>query len=209
MSEINPEDFKKAIRADLKDRWKKNLQNRENKKPRVMNIWVRRLSVAAVLLLAISLGLWWFSPQEAVEVQDPQSLFADNFEAPPNDLQPTVRSEQEISPLTSALQAYEAGDYRKAVTEFTALPDSLFTSEIYLYRGIAYLALERPPLAESDLREALKGPYKESAQWYLALNSLKKNQTEEAKRYLQLILDTKRHPYRSEARDMLQRLPTE
>ncbi|MEO0340750.1 MAG: hypothetical protein AAF242_16270 [Bacteroidota bacterium] len=203
MSDLNPEEIRDALRADMRKRWKTELQNREKSapknKPRPLRwiVW----AVAATIALLISLALWL-----GRDTMNDEELFANYFEAPLNTFTSTQRGENDNSGILSAMQAYEARDYDLTLALFQEQPDSLLSDGASFYRGVAALATGKIVEARQYLNEASQGSYQRSVEWFLALCDLKEAKYTQCRIQLEEITAKEDHPYANSASDLLLRL---
>ena len=200
MSDINPEELKNALRAEMRERLKSELASKEAKAS--IRRRLRPLSWAATILLA-ALALWFFWPTAA---PNGANLFAEYFEPLPNALSPTIRGQEDRVPLDQALMLYDGGNYAEAITQFNTIPESELPTGGLMYRGISYLGAQDWENAIADLELAEAGTYRLSAGWYRALALLGKGDLADAEQLLETISKEEGHPYREQAEDLLEQL---
>ena len=200
MSDINPEELKNALRAEMRERLKSELASKEAMSG--IRRRLRPLSWAATILLA-TLALWFFWPMTA---PNGANLFAEFFEPLPNALSPTIRGQEDRVPLDQALMLYDGGNYAEAVKQFNTIPESELPSGGLMYRGISYLGAQDWDNAIADLEQAKTGTYRLSAEWYHALALLGKGDLDEAIQLLETINIQETHPYREQAEELLEKL---
>lgn len=159
----------------------------------------RFLWVAAAVFL-LTLGLWW-----GLSSPNTESLFADYYEAYPNYQSSQSRGEEQTLRFQTAIQAYEANDYKKARYSFEQLPaDWQAQPQVQFYLGICYLELQDWAAASTALRKVYEGDkMQEQATWYLALAELRQDKLEAAKTLLQEITQSPAHPYFDKAKALL------
>jgi tetratricopeptide (TPR) repeat protein len=164
--------------------------------------WPLFLKIAAAVVLAVGLaGVAYYYGQRAA---NPEQLFLTYFEAYPNTLIQTNRSEAspgETSPgdtslsddasseIAAAMREYERGSFLPAVA---ALSEALSLMDItddrrtalVFYRGVANLKLGNARQARSDLTKVIQSDtlLTEPATWYTGLSYLQDKNVAEAKR---------------------------
>lgn len=170
-------------------------------------LWQRSgfwISIAAGVSLLAVLFLW---PKKPVSPTG-STLFAENFTAYPDFISDNTRTDgQETSLLTYTMEAYRLGEYQAALQGLDSLQQVNFSPDLALYQGISQLADGNATAAVEPLQAALKGSFRFSAQWYLALAWLKQEQWEPAREQLQQIADQTAHPQQQAAKELLQQLP--
>ncbi len=200
MSDIDPEELKVALRANMRQRMKKELANREPQT--ASRRWLQPLSWAAAILLVVS-AAWYFWPAAG---PDTEALYAENFEPLPNALSPGLRGDEERIGLDRALLLYEGRNYETALDLFNQLPAEELPAGAYLYRGICQMGLENWDAASDDFKRAESSIYRMSASWYAALNELGRGNLEAAKSALSIIAEQEGHPFGAQATGLLEQL---
>ncbi|MEM7571298.1 MAG: hypothetical protein AAF433_00305 [Bacteroidota bacterium] len=200
MSDINPEELKNVLRAEMRQRLKAELSSKEAKAS--IRRRLRPLSWAATVLLA-ALALWFFWPTAA---PDGPALFAEHFKPLPNALSPTIRGQEDQVPLDQALMFYDGGNYAEALQQFSDIPEAELPPGGLMYRGLSYLGVKDWNNAIKDLARAEAGPYQLSASWYRALAILAKGDIDEARNRLKTIRDETEHPFREQAEELLSKM---
>lgn len=160
------------------------------------------LAAAALLLFTFS---FFFN-----KTQEPQQLFAANFEPYPNVFEPTVRggTENKSDARTLAFSAYDRGDYNLAAKLFSDLLNKKEESGILLLAGNANLATDNLNDAQNDFLTLIKDfdELDAQAKWYLALTYLKKGEIGKA-RLILLELENPTFTYSEKAENVLNGLP--
>jgi tetratricopeptide (TPR) repeat protein len=159
--------------------------------------------VATVFLVGIVSALYW--GRETAN----EKLFAEYYQPYPN-IASSVRGELSEEKLQEAMQQYDAGDFKAALT---LLQEILATEPennvAHFYAGVCYLKLEKPSLAIAGLQKVIAADERlsEPAEWYLALAYLQQNDAEKARASLNDII-AKKHIYKEQATMLLERLPS-
>lgn len=166
---------------------------------RMTKLWIP-LSVAASLTLLV--GVWFFFLRDTRPLNE--QLFVSNFEAFDSPGSGLTRGDNNTgtSPKSLAYEAYDKGEYRKAIELF----EDLATSNdpiIHLCLGNAYLAVNEAAEAERVFLHMTKEHEDliTQAKWYLALSYLKQNKLERTKATLWQI--SKSSMYGEKARKLL------
>lgn len=164
------------------------------------------LAIAAVLVLTIA-AYFIFANQT-----DPLRLYAKNFTPYANTL--TVRGETDTSAIAraevAAMQQYQNQQYPQAAATFEQLtqlnPKDLNTYNFYA--GIALLANMQAADALPKLQAVAQNnnPYKEQAEWYIALAYLQSKDKAKAKELLTQIAAQSVHDRKTEAQKLLKSL---
>lgn len=129
---------------------------------------------------------------------------------------PDMISDRTRTPLNATyvdgMAQYAAGDYasaRDSITKFLRIQRADLTG--YMYLASAYLALGDPDKAELQLDHLGRANllhYDDQIEWYRVLCWVCGGQLERARVGAQRIAEGSAHTYRSEAKKLLQRLPT-
>ncbi len=159
----------------------------------------RTLTIAAsfAIIAVVAIFLWQKSDDQALN----------NIEPFPNIINPVKKGNVEINTLLdSAMMSYENQSYDEALTQFGQIEEKNDT--ISFYEANALLQLSRPDAALSILRDLSKRDHRFSREssWFESLALWQLNRRDEAKRILQSIAISEGHPYREEARLLLERL---
>lgn len=158
--------------------------------------------VAMVFFVGIVSVLYW--GRETANAK----LFAEYYQMYPN-IASSVRGELTEGKLQDALQQYDAGDFKTAITRLQEIlatePDNAAAN---FYAGVSCLKVEESERAVADLQRTIAlndAKFSEPAQWYLALAFLQQNDLEKTRTTLNEIL-TKEHLYKEQALKLLERL---
>lgn len=162
-----------------------------------------RLLVAAAAAVLLLVGLWW-----TFSTPSPESLYANYYEAYPNYQSSQSRGEEQTLRFQAAIQAYESGNYSKALYSFEQLPSNWQEQpEVQFYLGICHLEQQNWKKATAALRYVYQSDkMKEQATWYLALAQLRQENQAAAKELLHEIVQQPDHPYHTKAKQLLDQL---
>ncbi|MEO1410310.1 MAG: tetratricopeptide repeat protein [Bacteroidota bacterium] len=160
-----------------------------------------------LLLLALALLallLWW-----ALRRPSPQQLYADYYQTYPLSL--SQRATEQPDPLAQIDRHYQNGEFDRALPLLEqSLREAPDQSQLRLALAITYLELDRPAAAETALRELLANdfdPFREQAQWYLALLYLKRGELTRVRPYLESLAAEEGGDFYKRARRLLGELP--
>jgi len=159
--------------------------------------WIRRIAVAAAVVLVIVFAWPYLKPAGVPQYAD----LADHPTASFTEMGGTETL------LPQAEKAFNAGDYAAAIQPLqTYLMENDNDTQAWFYLGISLLETGANDQAETLFKQisTLDSAYKTEAVWYLALTSLKKGDIENCKKYLQEIPEGSGHY--EEARNALKRL---
>ncbi len=151
----------------------------ESNKPTKKQNWFY-LAAATLLLLISAFSFWGYK-----STNRPNAIFADYYQRPSWNVQ--TRGATEDNQYANAIRLYNQQHFDAALAQFNELikvrPED---NRLRLYKGIAHLETEEYTLAEEELQTVRINSeiFFEEATWYLALLKIKKNQTVEAKSYL-------------------------
>lgn len=197
MDELTPEDIKAAVRENMHLKWKQEFQERERRQLNTRRKWI---PWAAAVALLVSLGTVWFL---AAPKSEASALFADYFEPIPNVISPETRGNSTENALADALRLYDAGAYRAAISKLETISPENYPEGVYLYLGIAHLALGETEPAKEALIQAREGGFQPTSMWYLALTYLKTGDLELSESLMEDIVADADHPYRTQAAALL------
>jgi tetratricopeptide (TPR) repeat protein len=178
--------LKKAITAEERKCQKTYLQSVEETiqepKSKKTNWWI---AASIVALIGLSGYFTLFNPSASNE-----ELYSEYFTPYENVVEPIVRNQVELSKKAQIFSQYEQGEYQKAIDGFNQLTvqDSIDVATINFYKANAYLQLKEFEKAKGILYQVIENgnnEWKEESLWYLALISLKLNDEDTAKAYLQ------------------------
>ena len=140
---------------------------------------------------------------------DPAQLAYTQFEVYPNVVQPITRGAQEKAGMSEALEAYQTGDYPRAIRLFEELLEAEGPTEpLLFYLGVAFLAEKQPEKAVAQLEKlqnTLPEMFVTQTQWYLALGYLELKSLDLARVPLQSLANQE-NAYQNKARDLLKKL---
>ena len=179
-----------------------------NRETKVKPLWARPQlwAVAAGLALLCAL-LMYVSDQGGTSTE--QGLYAEAWKPYPNELTVHVRGEERPTTLLDdAMLAYDNGEYEKAVSMFLRIANPADT--IAFYRANAYLAQGETGVAKATFNRIAQNPghpYRQAAEWYLALIDIRESAWESAEARLDAIGSTQGHPFAEKAQELVEKLP--
>ena len=165
--------------------------------------WLRPLiSVAAVLLIALSLQIFYNKPLNE------DKLFLNYFEPSKNVSAPIVRAEKDKTTTNQAFLAYSENNYKQAIPLFEKAFKDTKNSELLFYEGNALLATDHTEKAIEKFKEHLNYSdiLTKRSHWYLALAYLKSKNHEKAKLELKNLINSGENFKKDEARSLLKKL---
>ncbi|MGB5383945.1 MAG: hypothetical protein WBN19_08845 [Lutimonas sp.] len=195
-------DLKKALerqeRADIASGLHELEKSYQDKKSKSLKKWLLAASVA----LLMGLG---YAVYHNYKIQQPDYLFATNFEAYRNVVKPIERGVQTEDLEAKAFSAYENGAYYKAINLFNSVVPK-DQEYIQFYKGISYLALDKKteaielllPLATKPDDKDAKFQWNAKANWYLGLAYLGDGQIEKAISQFLVIVNNPACDYKKE-----------
>ncbi|MEZ4685184.1 MAG: hypothetical protein R3B47_03710 [Bacteroidia bacterium] len=173
-------------------------------------LWSRPQRWAAVAGLGLLLAIGWYVSRPD-DVSAGQKLYAKAWKAYPNELTLRVRGAKRPRGLIDdAMLAYDNGEYHEAVGMLIRIAEPADT--IAFYRANAYLAEGEIGVAKGTFEIIFQTPghpYRQVAEWYLALIDIRENAWESAKTRLNAIGNSPAHPFASQAQELLGRLSKE
>lgn len=181
----------------LKERLQNLDRKQKKKKP-----WV--LYAAAVSIL-IAIGLLFYDTQT-----DYQKLYATHFEPYPNVISLTTRSDSIREENTEiAFELYRNRQFKEAAAEFQEVYSSNPKEYVHFYYGVSLLANgdieEGIRVLESLSRNEEHSDFTTVANWYLGLGYIKLEQPEQARYYLQKVVEVE-NTLSSRAKEVLAKL---
>ncbi|WP_417359402.1 tetratricopeptide repeat protein [Galbibacter sp.] len=210
--EVDPE-FKKEFHAQLeiqqtiaqeKSAFLKDRFAGLDKKSAPRTKWYLYAATVAVLI-GVGIGYLFYNAQP-----DFQELYAQNFEAYPNVIAPTVRgdSEADMPMMEAAFHAYDSKNYTEAASLFGELYKETDQDYAYFYQNISLMAASKTETAVANLELhhwSTPQKYKTNAQWYVALGYLKLEHKEKAILYLEKVANSST-PIAHQAKEILKTL---
>lgn len=179
----------------------KDTYTKENrKKSFAFNKMFVRLSVAAVLLILIATGAWFF-----LAPPDSNTLIVRNFEPYPNIITAKSQTDKELS---RAFLLYEIRDWDSAIFLFKFFADDTANNpDVSFYLGNAYLAKGEPDQAIFWLNKTaeISNKYEDQTGWYLALAYLMKKEYTTSELYLEKLI-LKENYYKERATKLLRQI---
>jgi hypothetical protein len=155
----------------------------------------------SVIVIVLTTGIWFSGT--LISTHKGETLFNEYFSVYHNAIDLSRASYE----LANAVENYDAAKFNEATHFFLVQlinEPKDYVSEFYL--GVSRLASEKPIMAEKSFKKVLNsgnGQFKDPAQWYLALCSLKTGKLKEARQQLQQISSDKQHGYSLKARMLL------
>ncbi|AGC76676.1 hypothetical protein LX97_01336 [Nonlabens dokdonensis] len=183
------QDIQIAFQISEKDTLKKKFQEIEidiNKpsKFRLLRSNAVYLIIAASVFIIIFLNIF--------DQKSGNALYEENFSTLSNTYQPIVRSNATNENM-AAFSAYENANYQLAQQEFELLLNRKKDPNIRFYYGLTFLNQAEYELALDQFKELehINHDYKAEEYWYTALIYLKKEDFENAQKYLEKIDEIK------------------
>lgn len=145
-------------------------------KPKVIQLNSKWFGIAATIIVFIS--VWFFTQNGTPQYTDYNQHEKAYF---------TERSEADIH-LKHAQEAFNRGEYEKAVIDFQLVSNENLGDEAQLFYAIALIETSQFQKAEEILRPVKESNsvYKDKAIWYLGLSKLKQKEYDKSK----VILET-------------------
>lgn len=191
-----------GIMEGLNEEFRKELRSKvgafEQKSDRAKKMNPAFVGIAASFLLV--------SIFTAYLLRDKESLFDQYYEAYPNYELTALRGEEDLTPREEAYKAYDAADYELAIRQFTALASRHLADEFFL--GMAYIEAKKPKKALQSLQKVIiagNEDYLDAAMWYAALVYLSLEEDEEAREFLNDLVN-KSSDWASSADELLNQL---
>ena len=203
--------FEKELQNSLRLEHRKELKtflreadaksNQSQRLPFNKKVW---LVAASVVILLVS-SFWIINNNSNNPTVE--NLYASYYQ-PYENVVYSIERGTRVDDLTSrAFLAYEQSDYRLAAKLFQQLSEEVTLDYIDFYQGIAMMELGENEKSISYLNHYLKSenPLSDRALWYLALNYLKLNNIDEAKKHLDRLIKLKTYNL-SKAKELRQQL---
>ncbi|WP_417873822.1 tetratricopeptide repeat protein [Xanthomarina gelatinilytica] len=176
-------ELKNAVTISERQKIKSEIRSFEAQEKSTVKVFKFRklLPYAAILVIAISTGLYFYAHQNTTD-----GLYAYHFEPYPNIETSILRSDGERSLENDAFTAYDLEDYKKASGLFSKLLEKDPKVYFRFYKAICLMQLENFDLALQQLDEIMpeNSEYYEKAIWFRALTYLKLNETDKSKQLL-------------------------
>ncbi len=196
-----------SVRAKLKDELEgihqKHFDQIENEtikeEPR------RNLFIGIAIGLIAVLLIWAAAKIITQKETMPETIYAQNFTPPDLDL--TYRGSS-VDRLFQMLESsYEEGDYKKFV-DYVEGKDSLLNANprLMLASGVAQMEMGKGKEAREHFKKLMENAiYRDQANWYIGLSYLKENDTENARRFLEIISKSSNR-YRDQSIQILKKI---
>ena len=171
--------------------------------------WLTWASVAAAVIVLVIFAITQIAPVNNYQEQT-DAYLAEYF---PNNLEERKGTTEEEELRSLARDAYGSGDFAQSAQlreQLTQLPQARVEDHFYL--AVSYLYQDPPQtqlaIQKLEQLESVGAVYAREARWYLALALISDGQLEQAKNYLQIIVDTNGWQ-ESKAAQLLDLLPQE
>ena len=145
--------------------------------------------IAASIVIIIGLGSYFMILNQSLSNDD---LYANYYSPYENIVEPIVRDQVKLSKKGQAFSLYEQGEYKKALEKFNQLTsqDSIDVATLNFYKASTHLHLKAFEKAKNLFSQTQKNKeWSQESLWYLALISIKLNDTDAAFKYLQELKD--------------------
>lgn len=181
----NELEIKRSI-AEEKHRSLKSRFQQLDKKTKKKTTW---LPYAAAIALLIGIGTFIYSLQPNY-----QNLYAENFEAYPNIIVPTVRGANTSENKTEkAFNYYDTKNYKEAIKAFEELYKKDNTGYANFYYAMSLMAnnqVEKAIHALENPNWQIPEKFQAQTDWYLALGYLKLKNKEKATIHFEKVIQT-------------------
>ncbi|WP_074409693.1 tetratricopeptide repeat protein [Aquimarina megaterium] len=162
-------------------------------------------SIAASILVLLGTIYFWDTKKPVSN----EELFATYFEPYRNILQPVVRGNDHKNKISVAFNAYENGNFKKALDAFNTVLETEENDTLQFYKANALLKLNEAEKAIVILeeRDKIENSFSEKNHWYLTMAYLKVGQLNKAKEQLELLIKIPDSEYKKEeAKELLKKL---
>ena len=174
--------LKKAITTEERKIQKAFLRSVETSLKTSKNKFDWRIAASIVILIGFSSYFLLFNQSLSND-----ELYSKYFSPYENVIEPIVRDQVKLSEKAQIFSFYELGEYEKAIDGFDQLTpqDSIDIATINFYKGNSYLQLKQFEKAKTLFTQTQKTQeWNQESIWYLALISIKLNDTDAALMYL-------------------------
>lgn len=198
---------REALRRELQELETGNAQTAAGRTRSLRQFQPWYLAVAAAVAILVAAVLLLYPDR-----QNPQELFAQNFQPYPNVLVPIDRSEGPSTqkPDAQAFAYYEQGEYAQALPLLEQLATDSTSAKYDFYVANCQLQLNQLtraiPLLQS-LAQSDTDHFAPHAQWYLALAYLKSADIPATQALLQTVSAQAGHPFQQQAEKLLREIP--
>ncbi|WP_109851450.1 tol-pal system YbgF family protein [Aquimarina sp. AU58] len=195
--------LKKVVEHKDDDNFRHLLSDLESnvKKKKTLKWWY---AAASILILLGTVYFW-----NTKKPMSNEELFATYFKPYRNILQPVVRSDEHKNKISVAFNAYENGNFKKALDAFNTVLETEENDTLQFYKANALLKLNEAKKAIIILegQSEIKNSFSEKNHWYLAMAYLKVDQLNKAKEQLELLIKIPDSEYKKEeAKELLKKL---
>lgn len=197
--------LKKAIKSHESDVLKEKLQGfeRDITSKKSSSFDYKYLAVAASLVLLVG----WFGYNSFFSTNY-SNLYDTNFSGYPNTVYTITRGDDQNSTEREAFVAYETKNYETALEKFNAISESTEKNYLPFYKAQAYLGLDNTDKAKAFFTQVIvedNSEFVAESTWYLALISIKAEDKNQAKTYLEELIANYTYN-QSKAKDLLEEL---
>ncbi len=175
--------LKKAITAEERKHQKAYLRAVEKSLNTSKKKFNWRIAAAIIAIIGLS-GYFIFGNQSLSN----DELYSKYYAPYENVIEPIVRDQVNLSKKAKVFSFYEQGAYKKAIEGFNQLTalDAIDVETITFYKANSYLQLKEFKKAKTLFSQVTKNEqWQTESLWYLALISIKLNDTDAALKYLQ------------------------
>lgn len=183
--------LKKAITVEERKHQKAYLQSLENSLVSKSQKKKFNWRVAASIAVLFGLGSYLLLFNSSISNED---LYDTYFYPYENIVAPIVRDQVNLSRKAAVFSQYEQGNYKNAIDGFNQLTtqDSINVATITFYKANSYLQLKQFEKAKNLFSQIIENKeWEAESLWYLALTSIKLNETDAALTYLQHLKNKK------------------
>lgn len=141
----------------------------------------RHIYIAAAVIVLAIIGFQFLDEDPST-----QDLYASYYQPYDNTLQPVTRGESNVDVLSEAFQAYEAREFKKAITLFDSSLSNEYNPDVSFYKAMSLLSSgseKEAAILLSNLKKE-KISYEPQLYWYSALLALKNNNKQMANEQL-------------------------
>lgn len=189
------------------DELESGLSNPLEAKKEVRSIFwtVQRMAAAFIGLAVVAMAGWYIMTGDGII--NGTALYEEYHQAYPNVLVPTTRSEEELTLIIKAFRAYDQHAYDSAGLLFTELLKKDKREFVRFYAALTYIEMDKSDQGIDMLKTIIseKGDFQTQANWYLALNYIKKLEYDNAKPLLEE-LGGSSTTYQTKAQELLKKM---
>lgn len=145
--------------------------------------------IAASVVMLIGFGCYFVLSNQSLTNDE---LYANYISPYENVVEPIVRDRVKLTKKVEVFSLYEQAEYKKALEKFNLFTpqDSIDVATLNFYKANTYLQLNAFEKAKNLFSKTQKNKeWRQESLWYLALISIKLNDTDTALNYLQKLKD--------------------